>query len=192
MSKRTREVHHRDLHPDLLRALELAGLARPNRIYTVEGCDKVDLRTSAGQGQRGFCHVVDLESGSVQSRQGSWGGSNPFVTTSDDTREVKLLSDNEVVIKGSAGHRLFFTVYTSSLERMPADTGSDLTQRERDLLGLMRQKSAYRWESLSRRGITRDSAELSALCDKGYLKRNRAGALSLTAKGRNNATPNIW
>ena len=138
-------------------------------------------------GRRAFTLAVNLRTGQVsQVAMGSWGGPNQFVQrpVDDLDSKIKIPPDN-AVIKGSEGHGpTWAMIYVHPETLTPLLPGDgDLSEREKDILGMMRYKSFYKKELFQRNRVTKE--EVKKLADGGYIKVNKAGSTSLTTKGKN-------
>jgi hypothetical protein len=156
--------------------------------------DSVSPSVAGGSGQRGFVTIINLTTGKSESMRGSWGGANMFNpnnTVDLDTGTYVIPTDG-VVIKGTTGYpRTFATLYTTAMGKLlPAGTGDVETLNKEELNALYCHHGIkggqYRREELSRRGVSQSAVD--SLVDRGYLKRNRAGAVSITTKGKNAST----
>lgn len=159
--------------------------------------ETADLSAYAGDGQRGFAILVNLETGERKRFTGSWGGSNMFVRTAvDDSSGVGALPPNGAVIKGSMGYpRTFATLYVH-----PAAMGRFLPSGEEETLSETEQQviycfaaikgGQYRRDELARR-VGHPSVSdpiIDSLISRGYLKRAKNGATAITTKGKNART----
>lgn len=185
------EVETKALPDSVKRALALVGYG--SRSIRVRASETVDVQNMGGDGMRGYYVVFALD-GSVEPRvsYGSWGGPNPFETRQVDVDDRKHpIPPGGAVIVGSTGGRGTYGVlhvHPSNIAPMlPPKT--ELTERQRDILG--------QWVSLSSAGRKTEweygratkptDVELDELCKLGFLKRNKAGAISITVEGRNAA-----
>jgi hypothetical protein len=156
--------------------------------------DKVSPLVAGGDGQRGFVTIINLDTGKSESRRGSWGGANMFNPDNavDLDREQFTIPANGVVIKGTTGYpRTFATLYTTATGNLlPAGTDDTEVLTDEELQALYCHYSIkggqYRRDELSRRHVM--ASTVDSLVDRGYLKRNRAGAVSITTKGKNAST----
>jgi hypothetical protein len=156
----------------------------------VEAAERVDSYSEGGTGSRGFCIVVNLDTGARERIVGSWGGGNMFVRSLVDSGSERVeLPPNGALVKGTMGYpRTFATIYAH-----PAAVGRFLPSGEEEELSAEEQNAmfcfvglkggAYRREELSRRRVSDSTVE--SLISRGYLKRNRAGATQATTKGKN-------
>lgn len=181
----------KELPAPLQAALTSVGYGRKDIEVTV--ADRTDLSSHASHDfTQGFTVLVNVHTGESQTVRGDWGGTNMFNSSPVDTdTSVYTLPDEGAVIKGQRGGswpvsaRIIIPtaqapkVLTSGLD--DADAPTDL---EKDALAIFEgYKAAYRKEYFDRAGVT--PAHLDSLVERGYLKRNRAGATSITTKGKN-------
>ena len=176
-----------ELPPNLKKALAKLGYRR--RDIRVAPATEVDMHVVGGAGSRGIAIVVNVDTGKVSDAvKGSWGGANPFEKKPLDTETKVRIPSNGAIIKGSeGGHGMFLTIYvhpSQLIDMLPGET--NLTTREQDILGMARFKSGYKKEMFHKNRVTKE--ELVSLANRGYIKINKAGATSLTAKGKNAGT----
>jgi hypothetical protein len=185
-------VEVKSLTPAVQSALKAVSYG--SRDIQVITTDKVSPSVAGGDGQRGFVIVINLTTGKREHVTGSWGGANMFNPTNVvdlDTGQYVIPTDG-VVIKGTTGYpRTFATLYTTATGNLlPAATGDVETLTDVELQALYCHKSIkggqYRREEMTRRGV--GPSTVDSLVDRGYLKRNRAGAVSITTKGKNAST----
>jgi hypothetical protein len=99
------------------------------------------------------------------------------------------------VIKGSMGYpRTFATIYAhpNTIGRfLPSGAEEELTREEEQAIYCFAalKGGEYRRDEMRRRGVS--TATVDALVERGYLKRNRAGATAITTKGKNARNPSI-
>lgn len=173
--------------PDTLRsALKKVGFrGRDIRVVAVK---EIETGDAGGSGRRGFTVAVNIATGRTSEiAMGSWGGPNPFERKPVDDLDSRVkIPPNSAIIKGSeGGGPTWATIYVNpdSLTKMLPGGDEELSDREKDILGMMNFKSAYKKELLSDNKVTKE--ELEKLAKSGHVKINKAGASSLTAKGRN-------
>jgi hypothetical protein len=158
--------------------------------------DHMSPSVAGGSGQRGFVTIINLTTGKSESMRGSWGGANMFNpnnTVDLDTGQYVIPTDG-VVIKGTTGYpRTFAVLYTTATGNLlPAGEGdsSDEVLSKEELNALYCHHAIkggqYRRDELIRKGVSPSTVD--SLVDRGYLKRNRAGAVSITTKGKNAST----
>jgi hypothetical protein len=166
---------------------ELAKVEYKGRDICVEAKEKAYLSDCGSDGRRAFVVILNMTTGESRYVQGSWGGPNMFSPTNPvdlDDREYPI-PPNGAVIRGSEGYggvRASIFVHPSSLTPLlPA--GPTVTDREKQILGLMGFNGKYKGEEMRRANVTQE--ELKTLADKGLIKVNKAGATSITTAGKN-------
>lgn len=180
-----------DLSPHLRSALKSVGYGAQD--IRVEAAYSVEVSEAGGAGQRGFCFAVNLDTGARAGGYGSWGGANIFnptnaVDLSPDKFEIPV---NGAVIKGTTGYpRTFCTIYAhpdAMGKFLPSGEEETLSYEEGNALYCFTaiKGGAYRRDELARRNVS--AATIDGLVERGYLKRNRAGACQVTTKGKNAA-----
>jgi hypothetical protein len=159
----------------------------------VEPVETISVHAEGNKGQRGFAILVNLDTGETKSMVGSWGGSNMFTATLvDNSREVIPMPVNGVVIKGQMGYpRTFATLYVHPRmvgRFLPSGESETLTDEEQQAIYCFAaiKGGEYRRDEMRRRGVT--DVTVDSLVERGYLKRNRAGATQITTKGKNART----
>jgi len=174
--------------PELLRAcLHAVGFAKQDANVTAKETVTPNASPS-GQGLRSFFALVNLATGECQLTQGSWGGTNMFTqTVADDMHEAVPLLPNMAAVFGYTGHRInaYIVLHPSNVAALlPASP--DLTPRQRWILGCYKSlTSAGRKNEFARRKHGPSQSELAELAAGGYLKINKAGAVSITTRGKN-------
>jgi len=178
-------VATRDLPEVLQRILKARGYNK--RDVSVEPKERVGLSGASGSGQRCYAVIVNLSTGQHQTHMGSWGGPNVFNPTNrvdlDDSQHVIPL--NGAVVKGSEGHYSYASIYVhpDNFQKL-LPPKPEVSEIERSVLRVYRQyKAAYRKEYLARIPGYTEAIEL--LVSRGMLKRNKAGATSITTDGKN-------
>lgn len=178
-----------DLPPVVQQALKSVDYGRKD--IRVEARTSVTLSDSPGDGRRAFVTLVNLTAGTFTTVHGSWGGPNMFDRTNvvdNDHRPVTLPPDG-LAIQGNRGgsHPVYATIYVSAsmVDRMLPGPAVELTTVERDALYCHNslKGGAYRKDELRRRKV--DQATLDSLVERGFLNRNKAGAMSITTAGKN-------
>jgi hypothetical protein len=175
----------RDLPESITRALADLNYRRVD--IKAEAVESAELNDYGSTGRRAFVCIVDLVSGERRVTYGSWGGPNPFNPRNavDCDSRTYVIPANTIVIQGDEGHgptycRLLANPATLT-PLLPAP--SSLSERATGLLAVYRSYvGSYRAETL--RAMNATSEELDALVDGGYLKRNKAGAISITTTGK--------
>ena len=179
-------VDLKDLPRPLQDALRSVGYRKASIMVTP--MNSVSLGGGGGDGQRAFAIAVDLSTGKTSNViKGSWGGANMFVDRSLDTSKPYNIPENVAIINGSEGGHLWATIYIhpdSMMKMLPGDSG--VSERESSILRAATYMSAYKKELFQKLKVTPE--EIKSLADRGYLKVNKAGATSLTTKGKNAAS----
>lgn len=177
------------LPPALQRALASVGYrCKDIPISVRESCS---VQAMGGDGYRSFVVIVNMASGEYRTSYGSWGGANMFnprnAVDLDDSLHV--IPKDGAVIHGSEGGTsgVYATIDISPANAalmLPAKASID--ERDAKILGAMRYKpGAYRQGEIARAGGT--AADIDRLVAGGFIKRNRAGACTLTTEGKNAA-----
>lgn len=170
------------------RALENAGHHKAD----IEISQATEFRAPGayGTGSRGYVAVVNLATGESQESFGSWGGANPFQTLPVDEPDGKApLAPGFVAIVGNVGYRSFFEliVHPENFAKVLPPADESVTPRERWILGVFKSlTSKGRKDEFGRHG-TPSAAEFDSLVARGFLTRNKAGAMALTTAGKNAA-----
>ena len=180
-------VKVKELPESLQKALNECGYRKADVQVLIKEMESVF--SSGGNGYRGFASLVNISTGETKLMHGSWGGANPF----NPTNQVDL-NDNDYTIpkdiavirgfSGGASGSTHATVTISPLNILPSlQGGSDVSEEEKRLLAVMRSYTpAYRKPYL-------DAAKdmVDSLVERGYIKRSKNGALSLTTDGKSAA-----
>ena len=184
----------KELSPALQSALKAVSYGRED--VEVEARESIEGTSWGDQGSRGFVTIVNLDTGKHETRVGSWGGPNMFESrlvdrTGDDMRIP--IPPNGAVVKGTMGYpRTYCRIYAhpDAMGRMlpSAEPAEELTAEEQQAIYCFAaiKGGEYRRQELRYRKVS--DATIDALVERGYLKRNRAGATAITTKGRNART----
>lgn len=171
----------------------LKGVGYGARDIQVMPSSTADLSVAAGDGTRGFAVLVNLDTGETKRFTGSWGGTNMFVRTAvDDSDGIGALPPNGCVVKGTTGYpRTFAYIYVhpSAMGKfLPGGETEELTDIEQQAIYCFCaiKGGEYRREELRRRRVSTETVE--SLVSRGYLKRNKAGAIQATTKAKNART----
>lgn len=156
----------------------------------VETGSTVVLSSSGGSGLRSFAILIDLSANRAETHWGSWGGANMFNPTNavdNDSRSYPL-PDHGVAITGSrGGGRPVYAVLhipTAMVARLLPQATVEVSEDEKNALYCYKSlKSGYRQRELERLNVP--AGTVDALVTRGFLKRNRAGAVSITTEGKN-------
>jgi len=183
----SKEIHVglNELPSALQKALKKVGYRRRDvRVYSAT---ETTIGPPSFEGSRGFAMAVNLKTGQMSDIQyGSWGGPNPFEKKPvDHQRKPVRIAANGAIITGEVGGRgVFASIYVHPDSLAPLlPGGNDVTEREREILAMACYKSFYKKELFERHRVTKD--EILNLVKRGYMKMNKAGATSVTPKGKN-------
>lgn len=198
----TRYVKVADLPPVIRRGLDAIGYRRADVPLTVGET----FRSGAySDGTRAVVVAVPLNGGPLGVTRGSWGGSNAFVRTAADDVGGGPIPSGFAVVSGVEGGTCYATLYLrpeNVAHLLPA--GPTVTPRQAAILAVHSGlTSAGRKDYFSRQGSASRAgvpvakvteAEIAALVAAGFLKRNSAGAVSVTTEGKNAAAyvPSGW
>ena len=194
MTQKDPYVDVKSLPESIQEALHSNGYHRDN--LQVLAREEYTLRPPSEQGKRGFVVACNLSTGETKTVLGSWGGSNMFVQTVDDNTTSMKIPPGVVFIlgygktSGSPGYA-YLVASPKTLDPVLLPVTADVTEREAKILAIFRAlKSSYRKEYLS--GMGAKDTEVDSLVTRGYLKRNKAGATSITTSGRNASSKNYY
>jgi hypothetical protein len=154
----------------------------------IEQYETLQLNDMGGEGRRSFVAMVNIETGENKVTYGSWGGPNAFTNNAvdNDNQTVKVIP-GVAIIKGSEGGGkptlAILALHPDNIVKLLPNK-VELSEREKDCLYIVKAyTSAGRKSEFARRGIKQ--TELLSLAEKGYLKFNKAGAVSITLEGKN-------
>jgi len=187
--KRTgRAVLVRELPQSVQKALKQVGYGAKD--IDVKPEETVSLMGVSGRGVQSFAIVINMATGKANVSWGSWGGRNPNEKKGVDWDDKSYrIPTGGAVILGSrgGGRRVFATVYVHPDTMAPLlPQASGATEREKDILDhFVSLKPSYRKEYMERMKPPVSPKELDDLVEKGFLKRNRAGATQITLNGKN-------
>lgn len=181
----------KELGNSVIQALKSVSYGRADIL--IEATEQVDGSVAGGSGRRGFIIILNVDTGQWERKMGSWGGSSPFSTSPVDAGESMIaIPVNGIVIKGTVGNGTWATIYANpqAMGRMlpsgePADELSDADQQALYCFGSIKG-GEYRRDEMRRRNVSEDTVD--SLVERGYLKRNRAGATQITTAGKNART----
>lgn len=174
-------------------ALRNAGVNRP--MVSIKPRETDCVATGAyGDGYQGFTILLDIDSGETSDTfRGSWGGNNPFVANQVDLDDrQRPVPPNACIIHGQRGGgrpaSASLVIHPSRAAKLlPAASSDELSPRLKTLLAVYKSYNTRgRAEWFERHGRGTD-AEISELAAKGLIKVNKAGAVTVTADGRNAA-----
>lgn len=190
-------VQVKTLPPTLQAALEQCGYHRTDIIINVS--ETAHVSSHSGDGLRAFTALVNIETGATEIHNGSWGGANPFHASpvDADTRSRPLPPDGAVInghIGGGKPCWASLTVHPSRAAKLLPAANNALTSMQKAQLGVFCElNSKGRKEWFDRHPALRPTADdLSALNSLGMIKVSKAGAVTITADGRNNADRCYW
>lgn len=164
---------------------------------SISAKESISLMDSGSDGCRAFYVIIDLSGNNPPKMEyGSWGGANPFtVNRVDLDSNYYAIPNNIAIIQGSEGGNrpVMARITLSPSNMLPAlKAAPSLSEEQRKALAAHRGlTSAGRKEFFSR---NKDLAKLiPELIAKGYLKQNKAGAISITTEGLNACEGvNVW
>jgi hypothetical protein len=149
----------------------------------------VRLSSSSGDGYKAYVMLVNLDNNTFTTTWGSWGGANMFNPNNavDLDTNAYALPGNGVAITGHIGG----TGPVSAILHIPASMTARILPPKADPLPQVELVALYcftmtggsRKEELSRRRVLPSTVD--GLVARGLLKRNKAGACSMTTDGRN-------
>jgi hypothetical protein len=188
-------VETKTLPETILTALAGAGFKRPTiGVYVRE---QACMSSPSGEGMRGFTMLLDIDTGRHETHFGSWGGSNPFTASPvDGDTSMRPLPPNGCVISGHEGGGkpvyATLTIHPSRAAKFLPAPKDELSKRLSCLMAVFaRFNSRGRAEWFERHGKATES-ELAELEAMGFIKRNKAGAVTCTAAGKNIAPPDAY
>lgn len=180
-----------DLPAPVIGALKSVGYGKKD--IRVEAAERVTLSSAGQAGCRAFVTLVNLTTGQHSTTYGSWGGANMFNPANPvdlDDNSYPLPADG-VAIRGSMGGgqpvHASLHIPASMVARMLPGPAVDLSHVERQALQcyVTLKSGQYRQDALRRANVTTDV--IDGLVTRGFLARNRAGAISVTTAGKNAA-----
>ena len=184
----------RDLPDSVQRVLRQVKYGRkdiavaPARTYQMSG--------ASGDGYKAFTAAVNLETGQYKIEWGSWGGANMFNPRNpvDLDTTPRPIRPNMAVVSGTIGGGrptwAHIDVHPDNVQKL-LGSGDDVevSLKEKAVLNIIGGiKSSYRKDEFWRKDLGKyslDNPLIESLLAKGMIKANRAGALSITLKGKN-------
>jgi hypothetical protein len=174
----------------------LVGVGYGRRDIALRARDSYCLQQGSGKGGRAFVVAVNITTGQRQATHGSWGGANMFNPQNhvDLDTTKRPLPPGFAIIEGSegGGRPVYATisVHPDNLAKLlPAAPSVELSKQDKNALNIIGGiKSGYRANEFSRAGLGPygpDNPHVVKLVELGFLKVNRAGAISITTAGRN-------
>ena len=176
--------------PPALRDLLRSTLEYGSTDIALEARESVSRMDCGGQGRRAYFAAINLATGQHSITWGSWGGANPYAPNPVDLDDSQYpIPAGVVVIKGSIGYpRAFASLYalpTTLAPMLPA--APSVSKREAAILGVFNSiKGGYRARYLE--GVA--TSEIESLIHRRLLKKNKAGAISITTEGKNASSRN--
>jgi hypothetical protein len=171
----------------------LASLGYSRKDIQVEAHDTISPACGGGEGIRGFFAIINLATGQTEVMQGSWGGANFFNKTNQvdlDTTPYPI-PPNFAVIKGhEGGGKPVYAYITIRPDMMvpwlPTATNKLSPRLQWILSTLCMYTSAGRKSEFNQYNrIAPTESEYLQLIDLGFIKRTKAGAISVTTEGKN-------
>ena len=162
------------------------------RDISVYRCDATCPSPSSGHGERSTVTTYNEESGKTQAFQGSFGGSNMFTRTIDDVRKEVSLNDGDWLITVTSAYPQNYASLkcndaTAAKLNIPKSEAA-LEGKEGAALNLIAHTtSSYRKESWRREiggNYGADHPIIVSLEQKGLIKINKAGSISVTTLGK--------
>jgi hypothetical protein len=185
-------VEVKELSTPVRRALDSVAYGRKD--IKLIAAESVEGSGAGGSGVRAFTIAVNLDTGERKGAYGSWGGDNPWSNSPVDRDHTPIpIPENGIVIKGTrGGGPTWAQIYAH-----PNVVGRFLSSSDEEELSETEQQALYcffgsikggeyRRDEMRRRGVS--AATVDGLVEKGYLKRNRAGATTITTRGKNART----
>ena len=185
-------IEVKELSPAIQRAL--SGVGYHVADIKVEATERIDGTVGGGAGQRGFVIILNTDTGEFRRLTGSWGGPNPWSGSPvDGNDEIIQIPENGIVIRGTMGHpRTFAWIYAhpNTMGKLlpsgeQAEQLSDADQQAIYCFAAIKG-GQYRRDEMRRRNV--EESTVDSLVERGYLKRNKAGATQITTKGKNART----
>jgi len=202
MSKQTVYVQVKTLPQALQNALKAHGYGRAD--IAVDAAETFTAFVAGGQGQKGFCTLVNLATGETETHWGSWGGSNMFSPGNavDNDQRDSALPPNFAVIKGSEGNSTYatITVNPSSLAPLLPVAAEGISDTDKKILvcykslksGQYRNEALLKvfsdapsWKPADPKHSAALASALDSLVSRGLLKRSSNGATQITTEGKN-------
>ena len=183
-------IETRELPFTLRTALERTGYRC--RDIKVAAAESAVLNEMGSAGQRAFVCLVNLATGQTKVTRGSWGGPNMFSPRNavDNDGRTYPIPTNGAVIQGSQGGKVYarIVVHPTAFAKLLPDGEDKVSEKDASILNIFTgmKGGPYRREELRRMKATDE--EINSLVERGYLKRNKAGAIQATTKGKNAAS----
>jgi hypothetical protein len=166
----------------------------------VQSRETTSVYCAGGQGRQGFAIIVNMASGDMRRMNGSWGGANMFNPNNavDLCNESIALVENMAVITGAIGYPSTYASIdiapTNFARLLPSGEQVELSETELKVLAIHRGiKSSYRRDEFRRAGIANVDEIINSLVARGFLSRNKNGAVAITTSGKNAcANVRVW
>lgn len=178
-------VSVKELPPVIRDALRQVGSHHAD--VQVEIGESLSAPGSYGKGYRGQVYVVNMATGEGQYAAGSWGGSNPFAQHPVDEPSGESSLPPGFFALTTGGRYWTLHLNPANVAAMLPSAGGEVTPREAYLLAVFAKlNSAGRKDQFDRhRSSAPHPSEIAELESRGFIKVNRAGAVTITASGRN-------
>lgn len=191
-------VQVNDLPSSLVSVLKSLGYGKTD--IEIDAQEYVSPSLGSGTGLRAFFAMIDLGTGQVEVKYGSWGGSNMFSPNNqvDNDTSMYNIPPNIVVIRGHEGGGK--PVYASVVMRpdmitpflpLPKDELSPRLQWILDCFATL-TSAGRKKEFTSYNHIGPSADEITTLENLGLIKKNKAGSISITTEGRNRKSHCGW
>jgi hypothetical protein len=185
-------VPTKELPESVRRALKEIGYGKTD--IGLKASETVSVGQGGGDGRRSFYAIVSLD-GSVAHKveYGSWGGANPFETKRVDHDQQKhpIVPGYAVIVGSEAnGTKVYCTMHVHPSNFAPMlPAKAELNDHLRGILRIFASyTSAGRKNEWERSPQTKPTeADYEILIGLGLLKKNSAGAVSITTAGKNEA-----
>lgn len=181
----------KDLPESIQSALSSLGYGRKD--IKIEVSESISPSVGGGDGLRGFCCIVNIETGERKTDVGSWGGQSMFAESAsnrvDSDHNSYIIPPNFAVIKGSSGRDrpVYATITISSsnvIKALPEKV--ELSARDQWVLYTFKAlTSAGRKNEWERENDKPSEADLIRFAASGWIKRRSDGACSITTEGKN-------
>lgn len=155
----------------------------------IDAAEKVSVFNTGGAGRRAFAIAVNFLTGEEKEIQGSWGGANignPDNPVDFDRGPQPVPPNGAIIIGSNLGYSVVASIHLNreNLPKWLPPGNHDLSDREKSILRAFRSlTSAGRKDEFREMRVSED--ELLSLIQRNYLKRNSAGATSITTLGKN-------
>ncbi len=172
----------------------LGSVSYHRKDINIEAKERASLSDAGSAGRKAFVILVNLQTGQSKATWGSWGGSNMFNPRNAvdlDDRDYPI-PQNGAVIQGSVGNTTYASILVSPSTLAPLLPKADkIPDHEALILYCYKciKGGQYRKDELDRVARKHPDASIAetveSLITRGYLKRNKAGAVQITTAGKN-------